>query len=533
MITTSFKNYDEFKELFVATNNKGEARRKNGILLSFIKSKEVRKYLRENQPSVQLSEFSNMANLFSYCKEFVRYESTRFALDHAPHYCIDILDDRYFSDKYAMDGHDGICVDGDCAAYRYQNMEREGRVFKMKVGKMYKHIIDLTGLKDIFPESVKLWLCEEVTRQWEAYAASKIPNDLFLHVDDDFCSIYGSGGRTRDCEGYFHSCMQGEYHENWKFYRDSVKAKAAYLTRGNEDDSPIVARCIIFTEVTRKDTGEVIRVAERQYSTEGDETLQRLLIQKLKDGGYIDAYKKTGAGCGDASAFVDIKGNDLSDVVLSIECNLESGDHLSYQDSFKWYYECRNEATNHREGSDYYESLDSTDDYYDYEDLNYDSWHERDTRNDTVIVYYNGREYDCDEDELDDFRYLEYGAHRDEYWHVDNITYCEDIDDYVHEDEALYSELLDCSYYEEGEMLDAEREYKKDHGWTYAEYDDDYYEDEDDVTSYIAAVLADGTFERRTISEWSLRRLEKNGLVVIDENTGIAYDSDVLEELAA
>jgi hypothetical protein len=49
MINMPFKNYDEFKELFVKTDNNGKKRRVNGVLLSWLKSKEVYKlYMSED-----------------------------------------------------------------------------------------------------------------------------------------------------------------------------------------------------------------------------------------------------------------------------------------------------------------------------------------------------------------------------------------------------------------------------------------------------------------------------------------------------
>lgn len=76
------------------------------------------------------------------------------------------------------------------------------------------------------------------------------------------------------------------------------------------------------------------RLAERQYATDESNTLKRALIDALIKGGHIDGYKRVGAGCGDARAFVDLEENSLSDRKFRIECDLDWDDTLSYQDSF-------------------------------------------------------------------------------------------------------------------------------------------------------------------------------------------------------
>lgn len=542
MLQSSFKNYDEFKELFVRAKANGETTRRNGVLLAFLTSKAVWDYIKSNESDIRSryfdvptrAELNSMGALYSVVKNLMAYADAK--LLYTTSEClweVTIIDRTYYSNKYAADGKKGICIDGDFSAYRYQNQDRGGQVFKMKVGRMFRHLIDLTDLKDVLPESVKLWFCEEITREWEAYAAASIPDGIELHVDDDFRSIYDCGGDTR-CYGHFGSCMQNAG-DHWRFYRDSVNAKAAYLTQEIDGEARIIARCVIFTNVTREDTGEVIRVAERQYSTDGNDLYQRILIKKLKDGGYIDAYKKTGAGCGDARAFVDLEGNSMSNVDLHIDCDLDSGDYLSYQDSFKWYNECDRIAYNY--DADYADGvLDSTDLYYDEEededDGEWDSWHERSAES-VSTVYVNGREYTCDDNDMEDFTYVEYGSGRGEYHHNEDVTYCYDIDGYVLSEDAHYSDLLGEDYYDYDQMAEEERQYKKDNGWAYAEYNDDYYEDEEDIESIITDVLYDGSLERQTIFRRTLERLVDNGIAVRDEETGNVYMMRVLKTLSA
>lgn len=559
MLHSIIKNYDEFKEMFTAKNADGTTRRKNGILLSFYKSKEMREWFGMDV----MNSVRTVSGMYTLLYGAIQEASCCWWNPNGRTYNVNIMGKEFHSPMYATDGHNGVCVDGDLSAYRYENKERGGRVFKMKVGKMFRHLMDLTDLGSVIPETVKLYLCEELTREWEAYVSSRVPGneELVLHIDDNFKGIYSQ----KECGNlYFHSCMQGDYKENWMFYRDSVKAHAAYLTEG--EDGYIVARCVIFDEVTREDTGEVIRVAERQYSRPDkdnsdypDEILQRLLVKKLVDGGYIDAYKKPGAGCGDANAFVDKDGNDMSDVHMHIECNLLGGDHLSYQDSFKWYDMYENTAYNYYVDTGY-EGLDSTNEYYDYEE-NYDSYHERYTDNDVAVVYWHGRDYTCDSEDMDDFVYIEYGSGKYEYHHEDDVVRCEDIDDYVLEDDAYYSEILGEYYYDESAMCEAEAEYKaenwyyseiteeyyettrekdedeqeyKESYWHYSEYDEEYYEDEDDIVVWLSDFYKSvGKFERQTISYETVCELIESGEAVKDEETGIYYSKKALDEVLA
>lgn len=590
MLNSSFKNYDEFKELFVAKNADGSTRRKNGILLAFYKGKEMRKYLRDVWPEVDVKSIKSVGSLYTLMKRIIKHETDKWWESHST-WSVRIMDETYYSDKYQTDGHDGICIDGDLSAYRYQNMEREGRVFKMKVGKMYRHIIDLTALNSIMPETVKLYVCEELTREWEAYCVARIPksDEFVLHVDDNFEGIYSRS----DCGNkYFHSCMQGDGRDNWKFYRDAVDAKAAYLTEG--EDGCIVARCIVFTNVTREDTGEVIRVAERQYSrpvseTDGnaDELLQRVLVQKLVEGGYVDAYKKVGAGCGDSRAYLDKDGNDLSNVGLHIACDLSDGDYLSYQDTFKWYDPDNNVAYNY-EADDAYCDLASTEDtFYANEDDDSRRWseynneyipeddaHYVETRDD--YFYYNqiveayrrwrdvsgwytedcfkedciriGDEYyyageDCEEPEYNGLeRCPECGewfvSDREDsvYSELTEEWYCcddcmEKAETEYKESNWYYSEITEEYYETEEELDEAEREYKEKY-WHFSEYDGEYFEDEDDVTEWLSGF--DGTdWGRQTISYETIRELVDNGEAVYDEETGIYYSKKALEEAIA
>ena len=462
MLFYPFKNYEEFKELFgIEAHGNGTKSRRNKILLQWLKQKWV------ISGAVRGDFLANCA--IGYRSLISVWEMCANRLCYASNGCYTISVGDFMtlhSNKYSLDEYKGVCMDGDPRAIRYINSEN-GRVFKMRAGKFLKAVALECEFGRKLSEPVMLWLCEEFTRRWETYTAGKVAA-YKLVVNDDFYDIYDGHGR---CRGDFHSCMRGGYHAD--FYDNAVKAKAASL---RDAEGYIVARCVIFTEVRDDETGEIVRLAERQYSTEGDELLKRLLIDELIKGGYIDGYKRVGADCGSARSFVSNDGADWSDREFSIKCNLEPGDVLSYQDSFKWYDMDCYRADNYNYGE--YE-LDSTDDYFE-EGGNYDSWHEEYTTNDIERVFYHGREYWCDEERMGDFIWVDAGSGRDEYHHKDDVTHCEYEDIWVLNEDADYSSILEDYFYDTDTMHQQEEEYKADN-WYWSEYDEEYFENEEDV----------------------------------------------------
>lgn len=493
MLYYDFKDYEGFKERFgMQEHGNGNKSRKNKILLSYIKQHDLlKRAIAGREDALFEINIPDMSTLKVVLKKRL-YDKT-YPLRNG----MDLANWTMWSSQYYLDGQEGLCEDGDTRAVRYINSEN-GRVFKMKAGKFLHNVMQEVEWGRNLPEPIQRWMEEEFSQDWQTYATGKVP-EYELHVDDNFEDIY-DGYR---CRGSFGSCMTND--GNWTFYRDAVNAKAAYLT--DNDSGKIIARCVIFTEVHDETTGEVLRLAERQYSSEGAEVLKRCLVDALINGGHIDGYKKVGAGCHDNHAFVRNNGDSLGCDDLWIDCDLDLGDTVSYQDSFVGYDMCERKAYNYMDG-DY--DLATTDGRL--EGGNWDSWHEEYTDNDVATVYYHGREYTCDEDRLDDFVYVEHGCGSWEWHHQDDVTYCEDIEDYVLSEDANYSDILHEDWYDEDAMHDAEEDYKREH-WTYSEYDEEYYEDEDDVTTY---TNEDG---REVSISWdSLRRLERNGDVVENED---------------
>ena len=426
------KNYEEFKELFVREDGK----RKNRIILDMWEDRDFRRFVDTNPAYRGIYRVKTMADLFALCDHLIAC-TTNGEYRHG------ILGNYYYSSLYRQDSG-GICFDGDYRAYRYWNKERDA-IFKMRIGKMYRHFIDTSEFGKNLPESVKLYLCEEISAKWQAHCRG-LHSAYELHVDDDFAKIYDS----EECIGDFNSCMTDD--ENYHFYENAVEAKAAYLTN---KEGYIVARCVIFTKAIDKD-GKVWRLAERQYSSDGDELFKRMLIHALIQGGHIDGYKKVGAGCHDPRLWMDTQDNRIPDAYFSIKCYLEDGDYISYQDSFKWFdYEAQRAYNHNADGLD--DNLSTTDLYF--ERKNYDSWHEEYTKNEVCTVYSGGREYTCDEDRLEDFRYV---RNRDEWHHEDDVVWCECCDEYVLSDDAYFLEETEQYYCCESCYNDAKAELEED-----------------------------------------------------------------------
>lgn len=459
---------------------------KNKIIVALWRSQKVRDFLRKANRLPTLFEVQNISQVFDFCNKWMEHR----AWIGGKKYSVDILGFKFASTTYASDEMNGICEKSDIFSYRYKNMERDGKVFKMRIGKMYRHIIDNNEFGAILPEQVKLYLCEEMTRLWSAHVASKFP-DYELKVDDDFYYIYSGNNYA----GEFHSCMTGRGFES--FYNDSVKASAASI---NNKDGKILARCVIFNEVHDVENQRVLRLAERQYASGGDDFLKMLLVKALIDGGYIDGYKKIGAGCGDTHAWCDKDGGSLDCGELWIHCNVQHGGYAPYQDSFKWYDMHSGKASND-DDCYYTHVLDSTSGYI----SSWDDYHEEYVDSEVITVSYHGNEITCSEDWLEDFVWID---SEDMYFHEDDVTQCSNCNDYFVDGDGYYSELTGEYYCCEDCMCNAEQDYKESN-WEYSDFDEDYFEE---VVSYWGHD-GDGEYSEYTISIGSLNREVQSGRI--------------------
>lgn len=451
MINYTFGGYEDFKEIFeLREHGNGVKSRRNGILLAYYKNPRLIKWAREHNDTALMS-IKTMASLKTYCIERICREFYKF------HGILNLKNFTWGSDFYRTDHMRGKTEDGDARSIRYVRLDNE-KVYKMKAGKLYRHLILETDFGKMLAPQVVTWLCEELVFDWCGYNTK---SEYELHVDDHFDRIYDSDY----CKGDFGSCMQDNGQH--VFYEKSVKAKAAYLT---DRDGKIVARAILFTEVYDQDTGEKFRLLERQYSSGHDDSLKQILVNKLIEGGYIDGYKRVGADCHSPKAFVDIHGNDLSTRYFYIDCQLDYGDTLSYQDTFKWYSMDENIAYNwdcHKSEHDLATTSRRLQD-----DRNYDEYHDRYTENDLVTVYVDGREMDCDEEELDDFTRV-----NGRYYHYDNVSVCDCCDEYYVEADGApyYSDITEGYYCCEDCRENAEYEYCRSHPDKYVEINGEFF----------------------------------------------------------
>ena len=481
--TFAFNNVDEFKELFgYRETGTGELVRKNKIVLGFLRDYNLHKYVRDDMWMGYRDYFFKITNVSDL---YDRVVSTASNFHDSLNYVIPLLGVYFTHNTYTLDEFNGICEDGDIHSIRYINHENN-RVYKKKAGRFFKELILNSEFGRHLPESTLLYICEEFSRRWETFAQSRV-RQYDLVVDDDFESIY-SGSK---CCGSFGSCMTDS--DQYYFYSNAVSAKAASLRK---EDGTIMARCIIFTKVHEAGSDKIWRLAERQYASDGDELLKRQLVDALIRGGYIDGYKKVGAGCHDSRQFVDNDGNSLYDKKFWIRCDLEDGNTLSYQDSFKFYYPDDGRACNTDLYGSSYDGLDTTEDTYYRSERAYDDYHDY-YCDETRTVYYHGSWVECDVDNLDDFVWCD---QEEEYYHVDDVQCCEHCDEYFPAGHGYHSDVTGKDYCCEDCRYNAEVEYKE-LNWHYAEIDDEYFEDEDDVATVFIWSDWCNKYVERTISQ--------------------------------
>ena len=498
MLYYNFYGYEGFKACFgLEKRDNGTVVRKNRILLGHLKKPALLKYCREHN-DYALLRICDMADLQKKTVEAILSSGKN---DEKLSHKVELIGETYYSSKYETDEFRGLCEDLDKHSIRYINVERN-RVFKMRAGKFMRELILETEIGKLLSPCVVNWIAGDVfTQHWCTYTHG-YTSGIELHVNDEFEKIYDSDY----CKGDFNSCMVDR--NRTSFYRDSVKSKAAYIT---DKTGLIVARSILFTEVTDQD-GRKWRLLERQYSSEGDDALKRLLVDKLIQEDYIDGYKVIGASCHDANSFVDVCGNSLSDRKFEIDCDLDMEDTLSYQDSFKWYGYNQNKAYNY-ENSSFSYTLDTTDlnlygdtdEDEDEDESLWDEYHQYDC-DDTTLCYLHGNEINVDSENLDDFVWIE---SKEEYHHKDDCVCCDNCGENLLEDDAEYSEVTEEHYCCKECMEKAEDEFKR-KNWYYLEYDGEWYEDYTDITRINIWNESEGIYEEKSISIDTLDGLIEN-----------------------
>jgi len=423
----AFRNAREFNELFgIQEHGNGVKSRRNKILLEFYKCPSIWNYCRKKGYRRGYNRYFSITSMADL-KTFLEYDIQRELENNArfsteKYYPVYLMGNCFWSKTFSTDESDGIPSNGAVGFVRYVTHEpkREGKVYRMRAGKFYKRLILESELGRSLPEQVLNWLCEEFAAHWSSYVTRQLPN-YTLHVDDNFKRIYSYGFINEGmyaCTSDFNSCMMDD--DQYIFYQQSVKAKAAYLTNEN---NRVIARCVIFTDVY-DECGKKWRLAERQYAEGQRDLYKRCLVDALIDGGYIDAYKQVGVDCHHTTSYVDIEGKSLSNKEFHIECNLnfsvdcdDAWDYkedcriLSYQDSFK-FYNYKEKIAYNTPPRDYKNivELDTTNCYLEGAwDEYHKEWCSR-----VLWVWVGYEQLRCNSNDLDDFiRYESEFVHKD------------------------------------------------------------------------------------------------------------------------
>lgn len=456
MLYYPIENYEDFKKVFgIVEHGNGEKSRRNKILLSVLKQKELLHdvVINKNSHAKKLLNCRDMSLLFT---------SLTWLLSERPHEYrnrIVLMNYAMYSKDYELDDMKGLCEDGDYTSVRYVN--NSGRVYKMRIGKFIRKIILDSDYYKYWSEQSILWYCEEFARSWKAYTSQAFPN-YKLVVNKDFDSIYNEVCLVGD----FHSCMVNE--DVGTFYLNCVEARAASL---RDEDGMIVARCVIFDKVFDEENGKVYRLAERQYAKNESELLKRVLVNKLISADEIDGYKRIGADCHSPQSFVTNNGDSIYHD-MHIDVNISDRNiFIPYMDSFK-YYEYEDEICRNYDGYEDYIFEETNGRPW---DENYDEYHDRYTEDEVRVVYFRGREMSCSEEDMDDFRYVE---NRQEYHHEDDVRLCDECGVYELEEDCYYSDITEEWYCSEYCRDNAEDQYKERY-WYYSVLLDEYYECED------------------------------------------------------
>lgn len=520
MLLYNFRNYADFKLLFgYEIHGNGVKSRKNKILLAHLKNRQLIQYCHQHN-DFSLLQVRTMQDLKKVTLEKIQ-ESGKNDHVNLP-WEVNLIGMTFYSSQYKTDDKNGLCEDLDGSSIRYINIER-GTSFKMKSGKFISRIMRETELGKILKEQVINWLSEEFVADWEAFTKFHHP-EVELHIDDDFKKIYSSKW-CKDFHG--NSCMMD--HDHWQFYRDSVEAKAAYIT---DAEGYILSRAILYTNVTDQ-FGNKHRLLERQYSRNSDSVLSRLLIEACIREAQITGYKTVGAACSDARNFVSPTGESLAHLIFQTPMEVDYETLLSYQDSFKYFDYDGQIAYNVSEGvpeSHVMERLDTT-----YRNLEGDTDEEDDEDeggewddyhgeyvDETVLCYMHGREIYVDVERLEDFETVNGERH-----YIDDLFYCDHCGKAVLKNEAI-EEKGDDSVFCCEECRKSYIEEK----WCFSQWEEKYYPNEEDVTIVLQWNSFTQSYGRLTISRESLERLKREGLAFGFGNIWIMSSEAVNAEAA-
>lgn len=342
MLGVQIKDYDEFRDIF-GTCRSSRGSITNKILLSFW----MHRYLIDKD--FRATQIKDMRSLFNLVMDSIQSSTHhRYTLN------LSLGDFKFSTTSDSFSSAKISCDLRNLKNISYVDHDHQDKMYSMGAGKLFRKLLKEHGAR--LNESVITYCSEEFQRLWDA-AINKLYSGYVLHVDQHFNKIY----KSSYLKDSFGSCMVDKgYHT---FYANNVKASAAYLTK----DDKIYARCVVFHDVYTRD-GVKHNYAERQYATNGDDTLKTLLIQELINRGVIDIYKTIGAGCRSITSIVDKNGVTLKDPYIYTKCNIKHGDTKSFQDTFKYFFPQEGVLANYAKYSSQSYEFDHTSGTYGGED---------------------------------------------------------------------------------------------------------------------------------------------------------------------
>lgn len=218
-----------------------------------------------------------------------------------------------------------------------------GTTQQMKLGK-YTEIV----LKQINHEEAKLWwltnktlvtfFVETIVTQYVSTILSF--SSLHLVVDKSFNKIYSTEYRLANASN-FNSCMDDD--PNYHFYEKRPEIFSAVSLQDN--NGYIYARALLVQCYEADDPSCEHTLLERIYCNK--QIHANRLFQLAKEANIFDICKRPGASCRDSTDIITRNGYKFYPV-LAIDLNMQYGDVLSYQDTFKFYRNNKKQAVNSR-----------------------------------------------------------------------------------------------------------------------------------------------------------------------------------------
>lgn len=442
--------YEQINELFaLETKADGRIVRKNKFFFELLRDKEFRSQMRQCMISIGgnpyrvarydlggcllwAEDYCNKPNglnnfitflVYNYCVAENKFSANRERLNtqYFEHNNFTFFFGAPFSSEYGPSTAGGKYI-----AYTKRKDGAKKRM-REKASVLYKNFLESNFLARIenkdeiihIPDVVKNRVIECFSIAWTAYADG---GEFTLHIDKNFHAIYSSD----ECDGNFHSCMTDMGFET--FYEAIPEANACYITN---EDGLIVARAILWNDVDGGN-GNRYRLLDRLYSTDQNERLQTILLNKVLAEQKCDLYKPVGCACSDATDILTADGVCF-DGVLRIWYDLEPMEYVPYLDTFKYYSENGNFATN--------------DEYIEYDYNLTGTGGENPSQNycNYFDEHFSGRSIHSDYHDSDFEDYDDRITYSDYEYDVlvkddDDVCYSEALDDYLLKDHAVQTE---------------------------------------------------------------------------------------------